>query len=807
MKKLITLLLLFVLLANTATIKAQISTSQVQSLNVDAMSDADIAKYWDQAKSQGYSLEELSIAARAKGVSAMQISKLKQRIRELGLKTTNQENSFEEKDSIVDFSYDVPFGLTGIESDNKKPKNELFGFDFFSNPKISFTPNINMATPENYQLGPGDELLIDVWGAAENTYEKIVNKQGAIRIENIGLIHVNGMSIKNATAKINSYLKRIYSGIGATKNSYNKVHTSIILKNIRTVQVNIIGEVKAPGTYSLNALSTVLNALYAAGGPTENGTFRNVKLIRGGQPLSSFDIYDFLITGTEKGNIQLRDQDVIIIGPYLNLVTIEGEVKRPGIYELKEGETMQDLLKYCSGFKPNAYTNLLTIERVNGRQKEVKELAINQHNSFLIKGGDKVVVETIIDKFSNRVSIGGAVYRPGNYEYQKGLDILTLINKADGIKKEAYLSRGIIIRTHDEATKETIAFSVTDILKKKSSIVLMPEDSIHVYDKIALRERQYVTINGAVNNPTTIDFMEGIKIEDLIAMAAGFTDGADANTIDISRRLKDGSFETISQNFKVKVQGDLSMSMSSSFVLKPFDIVSVRYLKGYSIQKKVQVLGEVNFPGDYAITNKNERISDLIRRAGDLSPYAYLKGATLIRKKQGVGDLQQLKFIQQISKKDTLLDDIKEVKEFKIGIDLETILKHKGEYLDADLVLNEGDVLMIPSVKQTIEVQGEVLSPSLVLFEENRGVKHYIESSGGFSGRARRNKIYVVYANGDIKTVSNFLFFRHYPKLEPGATILVPSRKPRGEGMSVQAILGITTSLATLGILINTLTK
>ncbi len=805
MKKLLTFLFICIAICSTEQINAQISAAQANQINVDEMSDAQIAKYWEQAQSQGYSLDDVAFAAKAKGVSAIQIAKLKQRIQQLGTKALVPKDQLDEEETAKQFSNELSFGLTGNEKKITKEKNKLFGFDFFNNPSISFTPNINLATPENYQLGPGDELLIDVWGAAENTYKKTVNKQGTIRIENIGLIHVNGMTIKDATSKINSYLKRIYAGITASNNSYNKVHTAISLANIRTVQVNLIGEVKVPGTYSLNALSTVLNALYAAGGPTENGTFRNVKLIRAGKEISVFDIYNFLMTGSESGNLKLRDQDVIIVAPYGNLVEISGEVKRPGLYELKKEETMQNLLTYCSGFKPNAYSEQLIVERVNGRQREIKEFVFNSKSNFILKGGDKIKVEEISQKFLNRVSIGGAVYRPGNYEFFENLDVLELIKKADGIKKDAFLTRGVIIRTHDEATRESISFSVSEILKNKTHLLLKAEDSVHIYHKDSLQEKKFLTINGAVNRPKSFDYLEGIKIGDLIAMAGGFTDGADANTIDISRRLKDGSFETISQNFQETVEGDLKLTNASLFVLHPFDIVSVRYLKGYSVQKNVEVQGEVNFPGNYAMTNKKERISDLIKRAGGLSPYAYLKGATLIRKKQGIEDAQQLKFLEQISKKDSLLEDVTQIKEFKIGIDLKKILEYKN--MDLDLILNQGDILMIPSIKQTVEVQGEVLSPSLVRFDPKRTLKHYIERSGGFSEKAKRSKVFVIYANGDIATVSNFLFFKNYPKLEPGATILVPAKKPRGQGMSVQAILGITTSLATLGVLVNNLTK
>lgn len=779
---------------------------QIKNLNVDSMSDEQISNYWNKAQSEGFNLQQLEVMAKAKGVSTFQFSKLKSRIQQLSL-TKKDEGTYADTEKTTEELTTAIFGLTGDEDKKDVKKNLLFGYDFFNNPNISFTPSINVATPKNYQLGPGDEILIDIWGAAENTYQKKVNKQGAIRIENIGLIKVSGLTLEKATSKINSYLKRIYAGIGAAKTSYNKVHTDITLSKVRTVQVNIIGEVKVPGTYSLNALSTVLNALYAAGGPTKNGTFRSVTLIRDGVQKADFDIYQYLIKGTEKGNLKLQDQDVILVNPYQELVTVTGEVKRPGVYELKKHETLADLLGYFSGFTPAAYTHRLLVERVNGKQKEVKEIKLATASSFSLQGGDQIVVQKIIDKYENRTSISGAVYRPGNYELTADMTLYDLIEKADGLRKEAFLERGLLLRTHDDTKKEAIAFSLRAVLKKNNNITLQKEDAVQIFHKDSLQEKKFITINGAVNKPQDFDFVEKLQIEDVIAMASGLQEGADVHTIHVSRRLKDGSFETLSENFSVSSNANLKIK-TTPFYLKPFDIVSVRYLKGYAIQKKVTIKGEVNFPGNYVITNKDERVSDLILRAGGLNKFAYVKGASLIRRKN-LEQEQQKEALKEIIAKDSLAgkEEIVLKTSFPIGIDLEAIMKVAGESADIDMILEEGDVLMIPPAQQTVEVQGEVMSPSLVRFEKGNSLKRYIRSSGGFSEEAKKSKVYVIYSNGDIKTVQSYWFFKIYPKLAPGAVIFVPSKEEVNNRMSTQEIMGITTSLATLGVLIQSLTK
>ncbi len=798
-------LIFLLIILSISNLNAQNMQSEMSQIEVDDLSDKQVANYWDKAKKEGYTLGQALSIAKTRGMSELQAQKLQVRIRNLGSTNLNKKESTDEgDDKKVKKEDTLYFGLTGKEEEKEKEKEKLFGYDFFNNPNISFTPNLNIATPENYIVGAGDILAVDLWGAAEANYEKKINRQGTINIQGVGNIHLIGLPIKAARAKIKNYLKRIYSGIGASSNSYNKVNVSVSIKEVRNVQVSIVGEVKVPGSYSLSAFSTVLNSLYAAGGPTKNGTFRNARLFRAGQKIADFDFYDFLINGSEIGNITVQDQDVLIIKPYDKLVTIEGAVKRPGLYEMKDGETVADLLKYCSGFVSNAYKQNVIIERVNGKQKEIVEIASKELAIEKLKDGDYIKINEIVDEFSNKIIIAGAIFQPGNYEYKENLSINTLLNKAEGVTREAFLDRGIIIRTHDKTNKETISFSLRN---ENKNLFLKENDSIYIFNKEELKEKEFITINGAVNKANKFDFMKGMQIEDVIALGGGLKDGADSNVIDVSRRLKDGSFETISKNFNLKASQNLEGSASNNFTLEPYDIVSVRYLKGYTAQKTVFINGEANFVGEYSISTKNEKISDLVKQAGGLTKFAYVEGAFLTRKNNTLEDKKQLEVISDFAKKDTLTHVSDEIKKtFKIGIDLNKILAKGGKDSKFDLILEEGDELFIPSERQTVKVEGEVLSPSLVRYEKGKGFKHYIENSGGFSAKAKKSRAYVIHANGDIKTTKRFLFFKSYPEVKPGSVILIPNKPENIRKISTQEVIAITTGLATLGVLVKSLT-
>jgi polysialic acid transport protein len=782
-----------------------LNLEQLAYINVDQLSDEQIQSFWEKAQAQGYSITDLETAARVKGVPVSQITKLRQRI--MTLSTSVKKKTATSGNKPTSSEQEI-FGRTGRETKDSimvTKKSRVFGYDFFQNPKISFAPTINVPTPESYIINTGDELLVEVWGAAESSTTQKVDNQGNIILPMAGKVHVGGLNFVEAKARINTALRKIYAGISAPEGSYAKVYTGVSIANIRTVKVNIIGEVEAPGTYSLSALSTVINALYASGGPTENGSFRNIQVVRGGKTIAHLDIYNFLLKGSQEGNINLNDQDVIIVPPYKNQVEVIGFVKREGIYEVKEGEKLSSLVDYFGGFKSNAYKDIMVVERIVGAKREVKEVPFSDAGKFAMQGGDKLLVHKLSDIYHNRISITGAVYQPGNYAYSEGMTVLDLIDKAAGVREEAYLNRAILFRSIDRVDKQSLNFSLKDLLEKKQTIALQPNDSLHIYGRDSLIAKPMVRIEGAVRKPQKFAYAKGLYPADLIIMAGGFIEGADQTQVQVARQLNDANFKTISKVYTVS----LSKEGGDSIALEPNDIVTVRYEKGYVPQQVVKIEGEVSFPGFYAILSKEERISSLIERSGGLAPYAYVEGATLVRKKDknekdDKAQEKQLKKLKKTDKDLTLIETKEEEKtpeasEYRVGINLKKIMENKNSY--QDLVLKDGDVLIIPSEKQTVEVKGLVLAPSLVRYEKGKSTRSYINSAGGFSDNAQKKSVYVVYANGDVKGTSHFLFFRSYPKVAPGALVIVPE-KPEKKSLSTTETVSVMTALTTLAILI-----
>jgi len=786
-----------------------LNLEQLAYINVDQLSDEQIQSFWEKAQAQGYSITDLETAARVKGVPVSQITKLRQRIMSLSTSVKKKTTTTTTPSNKPTSSEQEIFGRTEKEyqRDSLQPikKSRVFGYDFFQNPKISFAPTINVPTPESYIINTGDELLVEVWGAAESSTTQKVDNQGNIILPMAGKVHVGGLNFVEAKARINTALRKIYAGISAPEGSYAKVYTGVSIANIRTVKVNIIGEVEAPGTYSLSALSTVINALYASGGPTENGSFRNIQVVRGGKTIAHLDIYNFLLKGSQEGNINLNDQDVIIVPPYKNQVEVIGFVKREGIYEVKEGEKLSSLVDYFGGFKSNAYKDIMVVERIVGAKREVKEVPFSDAGKFAMQGGDKLLVHKLSDIYHNRISITGAVYQPGNYAYSEGMTVLDLIDKAAGVREEAYLNRAILFRSIDRVDKQSLNFSLKDLLEKKQSIALQPNDSLHIYGRDSLIAKPMVRIEGAVRKPQKFAYAKGLYPADLIIMAGGFIEGADQTQVQVARQLNDANFKTISKVYTVS----LSKEGGDSIALEPNDIVTVRYEKGYVPQQVVKIEGEVSFPGFYAILSKEERISSLIERSGGLAPYAYVEGATLVRKKDknekdDKAQEKQLKKLKKTDKDLTLIEtkeeeNTPEASEYRVGINLKKIMENKNSY--QDLVLKDGDVLIIPSEKQTVEVKGLVLAPSLVRYEKGKSTRSYINSAGGFSDNAQKKSVYVVYANGDVKGTSRFLFFRSYPKVAPGALVIVPE-KPEKKSLSTAETVSVMTALTTLAILI-----
>nr|WP_311456828.1 SLBB domain-containing protein [uncultured Capnocytophaga sp.] len=808
------LLMLILSISILTKLSAQnLNIEQLAYINIDQISDEQIQAFWDKAQAQGYSLTDLETAAQVKGIPSSQISKLRQRIMTLSTSRVNKNNN--SQTNKTSSNTQEVFGRTPInrakDSLTLTKKNRLFGYDFFQNPKISFAPTINVPTPESYIINTGDELLIEVWGATENSTTQKVDNQGNIILPLAGKVHVGGLNFTEAKARINTALRRIYAGIAAPEGSYSKIYTGVSIANIRTVKVNIIGEVQAPGTYSISALSNVINALYASGGPTKNGSFRNIQVVRSGKTIATLDIYDFLLKGSQQGNINLIDQDVIIVPPYRNQVEVIGFVKREGLYEVKEGEKLSNLIDFFGGFSANAYKDNLVIERISGAKREVKEVALSEAEKFAIYGGDKLIVHKLSDIYHNKISITGAVYQPGNYAYKDGMTVLDLINKAAGIRDEAYLNRAILFRTLNRVDKQSVNFSLKDILEQKQTIPLQANDSLHIYGRDSLSLKYFVRIEGAVRKPQQVPFAKGMTPEDLIIIAGGFIEGADHSQVQVARQTNDTNFKIISNIQNVPLSENLEGKQSIE--LEPYDIVTVRFQKGYTPQQIVKIEGEIAFPGSYAILSKEERISSLIERAGGFAPYAYIEGATLLRKKrQEKEDNTQEKQLKKLKKVDKELSIIEttdtnteerkeneEKNEYRVGINLKKIMKNKNSY--EDLILKEDDILIIPSEKQTVEVKGLVLAPSLVRYEKGKSTKSYINSAGGFSDNAQKRSVYVMYSNGDVKGTKKFLFFKSYPKVAPGSIVIVPE-KPERKGMTATETISITTAITTLAILI-----
>ena len=775
--------------------------SQALPRDLNNLNDEEIYDYYNKAKAQGYTLAQIKAIAMAKGVSSSRIAEMEQKLS--GLKGKEDTSGVEQIDNALEI---VKEGSSSIAL-SKEPKDPLFGYDFFNNTNITFTPNVNLATPTNYQLGPGDDLVINVWGAAENTYNMSVDREGAIRIRGVGPIYINGLSIIEATKKIKGALAKIYAGINDRDTSTYKVFIGVSLSNVRTVQVDIIGEVKVPGTYSLNALSSVLNALYASGGPTRKGTFRDIKLVRSGVDIATFDVYKYLLEGSQQGNKNLKDGDVIIVSPYISRIQVAGAIKRPGIYEVKSDETFGNLIDFMSGFSSNAYKDRLLLERIDGDRKKVKEILLDDTINEPLKDGDKIIVNTIIDKYVNRVQIEGAVYRPGVYELTDGLTLVDLITKAAGIREVAFVDRGLLFSTTDGVNKNVTPFSVSDIVSGNENIILKTNDIVKIFNKYNLEESNYITVGGAVNEPGRFNYMANMTIEDLILLGGGLRQEANANLVDVYRKISDDKVETLTESFKVSADGRLSFENGGDFLLEPNDRVSIRFLKGHNDELNVTIVGEVDYPGAYSMEIRDMKISDLIQKSGGVSPYAFVEGGSLIRMNSSYEEKSQNLIIDAIDGT-TISEasglDLNDNSAYRVGINLKAILADKDS--KHNLVLKDGDILDIPSIKQTVKVEGDVLAPSLIRFEKGATLKDYINKAGGFGFNAKKSKTFVVYANGDIAATKKFLFFRSFPKLEPGAIVLVPTKvESKRNKMSVTEIVALTTSVASMALLIQTL--
>lgn len=824
--------ILIILLLTFISCLAAYSQANYSDIKVDDLSDAQIRQMIQRAESIGYNDAQLEQMAKAQGMKTEEIEKLRARVTKIrggvtDSKTAKEDVDVEVKERKVDGvnnEKDTPTTKTPpqIKADllrDLRPK--IFGAELFANSNISFEPNLRMATPRNYIIGPDDELLVDLSGDNEANYKLKVNPEGVIRLQYAGPISVGGLSIEQATAKIRTKL-------GGTYPSLRNGRTSIAvnLGNIRSIKITLLGEVVKPGSYTLSSLSTVFNALNASGGPNSNGSFRKIQVIRSNKVVSTVDVYDFLLNGIQQNNIRLQDQDVINIPVYQTRVEIAGEVKRPALFEVLSNESLQDVIRFAGGFSNQAYTAQIKVLQNTNKERRISDITAENFATYRPLNGDKYIVETILDRFENRVEISGAVFRPGKFELEKGLTIKGLIAKADGLTEDAFLNRGYISRLNPDNTLALISFDVAKVAAgTEQDIPLLREDKVTISSIFDLRDEYKVKILGEVRAPGTFDYAENMTLEDVIQMAGGFKEGATARRIEISRRMKNSDAKSdsakIAQVYTVNIDQNLKL-LNKGFILKPFDVIAVRNAEGYQVQKQVKLEGEVLYPGIYTIKQKNERISDLIKRAGGLTASAYADGASLKRPgaekvnpedKNAIDNREEenkkflnLKRAQEVGVKDTIKAEIEQqlIQSDLVGIDLSRILKKpESRY---DLIVEDGDIIRVPRQLQTVKVTGEVLNPNSIVYLPGKSFQQYVNGAGGFTASALKRGAYIKYANGSVEAGSKFLFFNNFPKVKPGAEILVPKKAER-ERMTAQGWIGIGTAFASLAAIVVSLLR
>ncbi len=810
---LIFLLLLFCCFGIRKNASAQ-TLQNISSINVDDLSDQKLRELLQKAQSSGLSDAELVQQAQNRGMSNSQIQKLQTRIQEIRTKdggtTTNSADSNATSRRRLNYkpeSIDTTLNQKDIFS-ILKPK--IFGADLFTNKNLSFEPNLKLATPVNYILGPDDQLNINVYGNSLVNWRLDVSPEGNINIPGIGIINVAGKTIENATAIIKSKLAANNYAIGRGTN------VQVSLGNIRSIKVIMVGQLEKPGTYTLPSLATVFNALYAAGGPSETGSLRQIQIIRNNHVIRQLDVYDFLVKGDQKGNISLQDQDIIRVPTYRTRVELEGQVKIPALFEVLPGENLQTILDYAGGFTDSAYTARIKVSQISDQQRKLTDVVEADYKNYIPLRGDKYFIQSIINRFENRVTINGAVFRPGEYELQNGMDLLQLIQTAAGLKEDAFTERGTITRLKADNSTEIIAFDVKDVLNKAVTVKLQREDIIEITSIFDLRNKYQITINGSVRKPGVFAFAENLKVEDLILKAGGFAEGASPKRIEVARRINNADplskSSKVAEVFSVNVDSQLKL-VNIDFVLMPFDIVSIYSLAGYEKQRTVKVEGEVLYPGSYTIQTKNEKISDLLVRSGGLTASADVQGGSLKRNNTAILGIdknrsdtvaitqertKRLNRLKRAYKDSTNTNEVQPRNNY-VGIDLERILKSPGSKID--LLLEDGDVLRIPKQQQIVRVNGEVLYPSAVVYSQSKSFKAYVLNAGGFSPNAFKKGAYVVYPNGTVKGTRKILFFNNHPSVKPGSEIFVPV-KPKSIGNTISAILGFTTGLASLGAII-----
>ncbi len=783
--------------------------------NAQAMSDDTVMEYVKSGIKQGKSQKQLYNELMLKGVSTTQLQRIKDKYdQQKSNSVANKEDDDIDAQRINPETRDDVASAQDHNMMQDGPENgiKVFGRDIFRNTNLTFEPSMNIATPVDYRLGPGDQIQIEVWGASEANITQKVTPDGYISIPDVGPINVNGLTVQTATEKIKGKLSQIYSGM-ASANVNLSTNVKVSLGQIRTIQVNIMGEVVRPGTYALSSFSTVFHALYKAGGINQLGSLRNIKVVRGGRTVATVDVYDYILHGRSHSDIRLQEGDVIIASPYEALVLIEGKIKRPMYYEMKSSESIGTLINYAGGFSNDAYTTAVTVNRNNIKEKTICTVEEMNYGVFKVKDGDVVSVGAILDRYDNRIEIKGAVYRPGYYELGKNIQtIRELIERADGLLEDAFTNRAVLHRENPDKSLEVMSVNIKSILDGKDpDIVLQKNDVLFIPSVYDLESKGTLEISGEVYSPGIFPYAANTKLEDIIIMAGGLTESASTVRVDVTRRIIDPTStkkqKEFSKTFSFSVRDGFVIEGEQGFVLEPYDQVFVRRSPGYSPKTNVTVVGEVEFEGDYALNERNERLSDLIRKAGGLTDFAYIQGARLERQmtpeeyQQAQDLMEMVASNNKISGNDSII--VPQVsKTYPVGIDLVKIMANPHSEIDP--VLQDGDVLIIPQYMTTVSISGSVRKPNSIVYDSKMKLKNYISESGGYAERARKSGTFILYPNGHIKKLGRRASAKD---ITGGSKIIVP-QKGRSQWNLATTLSATTTSVSMLAViasLMNTL--
>lgn len=795
-------LVLAVLFGCTQVAMAQLPTiPQISSINIDALSDAQFQAYVQQAQLSGLSESELEAKAKERGLSASQIMQIKARMASL-----NGGNSMgDKKSNNATYESRKPINTRNEFKREEKGGLKIFGSEFFTNANLTFEPNMRIATPSNYVLGVDDELSIDIFGFSEKTAKYKINTEGQIRIPNIGPVFLSGLTIEEAKTKLKSVMAKTYPGLNS-----GKTFLQISLGQIRSIRVTLIGEVSQPGTYEMSSLSTLANALYASGGPSDNGSFRKIDLIRNGKRIVTFDLYDFLLNGDLTKNILLKDDDIIKVHPYAVRLSLTGAVKRAAIYESEPGENLGTVIeKYASGFADSANRNKITIQRFGELGKSILNVDFKNINTFSLKSSDSIVVGAIPKRFENRVVVAGAVFYPNSYS-SIAYPTLGELLKAAQIKENAFTNRALLFRTNE--SKDTTVTAINLNNSNDLSLVLRNDDSLHIYSKKSLKEPSYVIITGEVNTPDSFAYAAGLRLEDLILLAGGLKDRASLKEVEVLRRIrKDPTLSDTSVYntiLKFNLQDSLTFNNSQAAIeLEPYDVINVKNLPRNQAAGYVTINGEVLFPGTYLLNTKKDRISDIFTRAGGILSTGSLSSGYFLRNTYQAalkGEVLEIKkaLAKQLSN-DTLTqkfsDSTLSKEKVLMSVNLQKALENPGS--NDDIILEEGDMITIPKTPVSVQAFGGVNIQKKVNFYPGLRTRKLIKESGGFAENANRGGTYILYPDGKIRTANNYVFFRTYPKLVPGAELYVPIKKNK-RGLSTAEIMGISSSIIGLGAII-----